>query len=165
MVSAPEDEFAAFLDFGELNFSAFDSIPPSDAELQQQNGAGPMDTSMEGGAGMLALDHEDMQQQMGQHTEAPTMNGYEGSTESFPDLDMQSELFGQQQRQQLHMHNQCYHGQNAVPPTPNSVELHGGHAQYYRTPTDHQQLHMYDHYNRNRKDQVRAQCQGAADER
>lgn len=155
MVSAPEDDFANFLDFGDINFSAFDVIPQDDAELQQQNGAGPMDTSMEGNAGMLGLEDGQMQHQMGQHGAAPSINGFQDSTEPFPDLALQSELFEQrQQQQQMNLQSQRYHAHNAVPPTPNSMEMHGGHAQYYRTPTDHQQLHMYDHYRRNQKDQV-----------
>ena len=152
MVSGPEDEFANFLDFGELNFPSFDPLPQTEAELQ--NGAGAMDTSMEG-AGMLGLEQAQMQNQMGQSNHHTPMNGFHGSSESFPDL-MQSEIFEQQQQQQqqqLHMQHQRYHGQNVVPPTPNSMELHGAHTQYYRAPADHQQLHMYDQYRRP-KDQV-----------
>lgn len=121
-----------------------------------------MDTSIEG-PGLLGLDqgHLQLQQEqpppMDQQNHATLVNGFHGSTESFPDLAMQQDIFGQQQQQQLHMQNQRYHGPN-VPPTPNSLEMHGGHAQYYRTPTDHQQLHMYDHYRRNQKDQVGAHC-------
>jgi hypothetical protein len=157
MVSGPEDEFANFLDFGDLNFATFDGIPHSDAELQQ-NSAGAMDTSMEGTAGMLGLEQGQMQHQIGQHHPTP-MNGFHGSTDSFPDLAIQSELFEQQQQQQqLHMQDQRYHGQNVIPPTPNSMDMHGAHAQYYRTPADHPQLHMYDHYRR-QKDQVRSSWQ------
>lgn len=155
-----EDEFANFLDFTDLGFGAFDGVD------LQQNGAEAMDTSMEGAAGMLGLEQEHMQQQqqprpMDQRNHATPVNGFHGSTESFPDLAMQHDLFDQQQQQQqqLHMQNQRYHGQNVVPPTPNSLEMHGGHAQYYRTPADHQQLHMYDHYRRNQKDQVGFLCE------
>ena len=156
MVSAPEDDFANFLDFGDIDFPAFDEIHQSDTDLHQ-DGAGAMDTSMEGTAGMLGLTHGQMQHQMAQQNHPTSMNGFHhGSAESFPELAMQSELFDQQQQQQLHM-QQRYHGQNVVPPTPNSMEMHGGHAQYYRTPADHQQLHIYDHYRR-QKDQVRAPC-------
>lgn len=152
MVSAPaEDDFANFLDFTDLDFDGFDGVD------LQQNGVGAMDTSMEGAAGTLGLEQGHMQQSlMEQRNHAPPMNGFHGSTESFPDLAMQQELFDQQQQQQIHMQNQQYHDRNAIPPTPNSLEIHGGHAQYYRTPADHQQLHMYDHYGRNQKDQVGA---------
>lgn len=154
MVSAPEDDFASFLDFGDINFSAFDGIPEPDADLQQQHGAGAMDTSMEGPTGILGLEHGQMLHQIGQHSAAPALSGFQSSSEPFPDLALQSELFEHQQRQQIHMQNQRYHAQHAVPPTPNSLEMHGGHAQYYRAATDHQQIHMYDHYRRSHKDQV-----------
>lgn len=153
----PDDEFANFLDFTDLGFGDFDAVD------LQQNGAGPMDISIEGAVGMLGLEQGQIQQQqqqpppppMDQRNHATPMNGFHGSTESFPDLAMQQDLFDQQQQQQqLHMQNHRYHGQNVVPPTPNSMEMHGGQAQYYPTPTDHQQLHMYDHYRRNQRDQV-----------
>lgn len=161
MVAAPEDVFASFVDFGDIDFSTFE-LPQSDAELQQ-NGAGAMDTSMDGSnAGILGPEHGHLQHQtMPQHSQAPPMNGYHGSTDSFPDLPMHSEMYEQQQRQQMHMQAQRYHGQNVVPPTPNSIEMHGGHAHYYRTPTDQPHLHMYDQYRR-QKDQVRAPCSKAA---
>ncbi len=149
MVSAREDEFASFLDFTDLGFDGYDAID------LQQNGAGAMDTSMEGAAGVLGFEQGHMQQQqMDQRNPATSINGCHGSTESFPDLAMQQDLFDQQHQQQIYMQNQQYHGQNVVPPTPNSLEMHGGHAQYYCTPADPQQLHMYDHYRRNQKDQV-----------
>lgn len=154
MVSGPEDEFANFLNFADLGFTGYDAVD------LQENGAGAMDTSIEGAAGMLGLEQGRIPQQqqqpppIDQRNLATPINDYRGSTESFSDLAMQQDLFDQQQQQQLHMQNQRYHGQNVVPPTPNSLEMHGGHAQYYRTPVDHPQLHMYDHYRRSQKDQV-----------
>lgn len=163
----PEDEFASFLDFTDLGFGSYEGVD------LQQNGAEAMDTSMEGAAGMLELEHGHMQQQqqqqppMDQQNHVTPLNGFHDSTESFQDLAMQQDLFDQQQQQQLYMQNQRYHSQNVVPPTPNSLEMQG-HAQYYRTPADHQQLHMYDHYRRNPKDQVaapywRAKCERKTD--
>jgi len=154
MVSGPDDDFTSFLDFGDINFSAFDAIPEPNAELQQQNGAGAMDISMDGSASMLGLEIGPMHHQMGQHSAAPSMSGFQNSTEPYPDLALQSDVFARQQRQQIHMQDQRYHAHHAVPPTPDSMEMHGRHAQYYRTPTDHLQLHMYDQYRRNHKDQV-----------
>lgn len=158
MVSAPEDDFTSFLDFGDINFAAFDAIPDPTAELSQQNGAGAMDTSMEGATGMLGLEMGQMQHQMDRHGAAPSMSGFQHPTEPLPDLALQSELFEQQRRQQIHLQNQRYHAQQSIPPTPDSMEMHDRQAQYYRTPTDHQQLHMYDHYRRTHKDQVSRHC-------
>lgn len=162
MVSAPDDDFANFVDFGDIDFSAFDGIPQADAELQH-NGDGAMDTSMDGNAGMLGLEHGHLQrhQAMPQHSQASSLNGFPSSTDSFPDLAMQSEMFEQQQRQQMHMQAQRYHGQNVVPPTPNSIEMHGAHPHYYRTPIDQSQLHLYDLYRR-QKEQVGCHDSSAA---
>lgn len=166
MVSGPDDDFANFLDFTDLGFGGYDAVD------LQQNGAGAMETSMDGTAGMLGLEQGHMQQQpsaMDQQNHLTPINGFHGSTESFPDLAMQQDLFDQQQQQQqLHMQNHGHHGQIVVPPTPSSLEMHAGHAQYYRTPADHQQLHMYDQYRRNQKDQVgppesRAKREGSTD--
>ena len=158
IVSGPEDEFANFLDFTDLGFGAYDAVD------LQHNGAGAMDTSMEGATSMLGLEQGQLPLQqeqppsMDQRNHTTPMNGFHGSTDPFPDLAMQQDLFDQQQQQQqqLHLQNQPYHVPNVVPPTPSSLEIHGGHAQYYHTPADHQQMHMYDHYRRNQKDQVRA---------
>ena len=156
IVSGPEDEFANFLDFTDLGFGGYDGLD------LQPNGAGAMDTSMEGAASILGLDQGQMQlqqeppQPMDQQNHANPMNGFHDSAEPFSDLAIQQELFDQQQQQQLHLQNQHYQRPNVVPPTPSSLEMHGGHSQYYPTPADHQQIHVYDHYRRNQKDQVRA---------
>ena len=160
IVSTAEDDFASFLDFGDLNFAAFDSIPQDEPGLQQQNGFAPMDTSMEGNAGMLPLGQANIQQQMGQNGGALSIDGLHGFADPFPDLVMQPELLEQQkvqhhQQQQLHMQHQSYRLNNVVPPTPNSVEIHGGHSCYYKPPADAQQAQMYEHYRRQPRDQVR----------
>ena len=115
-----------------------------------------MDTTIEESVGMLPMDNGSIQhQQAGQHSAPPSMNSYQGSTESFPDLAIQAEIFEQQQRQQMQLQNQRYHAQHAVPPTPNSMDLHGA-PQYYRAPMDQQQLQLYHQFRRHQKDQVRA---------
>ena len=154
IVPPPTDDFTDLFDFGDLSFPAFDGIPSNDGDLQQQDDAGAMDTSMEGSAPMLALEHGNIHQ-MGQQSAAPAMNPFHPSTDHFPDLAMQSDLFDPPQQQQVPLQNQHYHAHHAIPPTPNSIEMHNGHP-YYRTPTDHQQLHIYNQFRRHQKDQVRA---------
>ena len=156
MVSGPEDEFANFLDFGDLNFSGFDGIQQRETELEQQNGGMAMDTSVDLGAGQaFGLEHGHMpqqQQQMGSHSHAIGLNGYHTSAESFPELDLQSEMFKQQQGR-MHIQNQTYRSQNVVPPTPNSMEMQAAHTNYYQNHIDQQQLHLYEQYRR-QKEQV-----------
>ena len=158
MVSAPGEDFTDLFDLGDFNFPTFDGIPQNDADLQQQqDGAGAMDTSMQDPVGMLGLEHGNLHQEVGQQSAPPSMNGFQGSTESFPDLALQSELFDQHHRRHIQMQNQHYPGQHVIPPTPNSLEMHAGHPQYYGTPADQQQLHLYHQLRRNhQKDQVRA---------
>ena len=153
MVSHPEDEFTNFLDFGDLNFSAFDPAASTQPESNglQHDGGSAMDTSMEGTAGLLGLDHGQMPRQPQQtilSTPIPAINGYQ---EPF---NLDAELFNQQRQRQIQMQQQRYHGPNMVPPTPNSIEMHGGQIQYYQPRMDLQQQQMYEHYRRHQKDQV-----------
>ena len=148
------DDFANFVDFGDLDFSAFDGISQDTTNLQQ-DGTVQMDTSMDGNdVGILEFEQGHTQHHtMLQHSQAPAMNGFHGSTDSFPELAMQSGMYEQQRQQQMYMQVQQYHNQNIVPPTPTSIEMHGGRTHYYHTPMEHPQLHIYDHYRR-QKDQV-----------
>lgn len=152
MVTAPEDDFSGFIDFETLSFPTFDATPIPDAALHQHHDAGgTMDTTMEGTGSMLALEHESMQQ-IEHLNQIPTMNNYPPTTEPFPDMNMSPSLMHQAQQIPLHMQHQRYHGQNAVPPTPTSIEMHGGHPQYYQpTPEQQHQQQMYEHYKRQQK--------------
>ena len=170
MVSNPDDEFANFLDFGDLNFSAFDAAavattttpPQADNGRLQQDGRTAMDTSIEGSAGLLGLDQGQMEQQ--HHPGLPTHMS--AMTPSYQEpFNIEAELLNQQrqrhmqlqlqQHQQQHLHqNQRYPGPNMVPPTPNSIEMHGGQVHYYQPRLDQQQQQLYEHYRRHQKDQV-----------
>ena len=157
MVSGPEDDFANFLDFGDLSFSNFSD---NGAGTPQANGvspglqhgdAGPMDMSMEGAASAAGLmAHSGATQQ---DAIPHAMNGFQ---EPFPDMTSPAEYMSRQHSQQ-HMQMQQhprYYGHNAVPPTPNSLEMHGAHPEYYN-PADRQQQLMYEHYRRHQNEQVR----------
>lgn len=158
MVSAPEEDFASFLEFGDLQlqFPSFDGVVQDGRELQQEP-TGTMDTSMGNEQGLMRLEDGHMQQDLNQGSSMQTMNDFQGSTDSYHDLSMHSDLYTPNQRQQLHIHApHHYHGQNMIPPTPNSIEMHGDHTRYYRPSGDHQAQAVYEHFGRNsQKDQVR----------
>lgn len=155
MVSGPEDEFASFLEFGDLQLTfPYEGGHQDGRELQQEPGGG-MDTSMGNGAGVVRLENGPVQQQMDQCSSMAAMNGYHASTEPFHDLNIQGEIFNQQQQSHLHLHGPQYNGQNVIPPTPNSMEMHGEQARYYQSSRDHHSQAMYDRLGRNQKDQVR----------
>lgn len=158
MVSAPEEDFASFLEFGDLQlqFPNFDGVVQNVRELQQEH-TGTMDTSMGNEQALMRLEDGNMQQNMDQGNSMQTMNAFQGSTDSFHNLNIHSDLYAPNQQQQMHIHvPHQYHGQNMIPPTPNSVEMHGDHTRYYRPSGDHQTQAVYERFGRNpQKDQVR----------
>lgn len=160
MVSGPEEEFASFLEFGDLqlSFPPFEGAVQDGSELQQEPG-GAIDTPMGNEAGVLELEDGHNHQEMNQRNPLRFVGGYQGSTESFHEIHMPTELFNPHQQPQLQMHGPHYRGQNIIPPTPNSIEMHGDQARYYRPAAQA----TYERYGRNQhqnqKDQVRnVQC-------
>ncbi|KAL9099157.1 MAG: hypothetical protein Q9163_005306 [Psora crenata] len=153
MISNPDDEFSSFLDFGELNFSAFDSAATTEAidSALQQDGEGPMDTMMAGSGGLFGLEqaHLEQQQQADVSAQIPAIGEF--YQEPF---DIEAQLFHQQRQRQIQLQQHRYRAPNVVPPTPNSIEMHGGQVHYYQPRMDQQQQQMYEQYRRHQKDQV-----------
>lgn len=157
MVSGPEEDFASFLEFSDLqlNFPPFDGS--HNEGPMQQDAAVALDTTMENVGEMMELKEGQAQQQMEPHemqqqsSSMGMMESLHGSTDSLLDMDMQVQLFQQQQQHQ--MQGQHYQRHNMVPPTPNSIEMHGTKAHYYLDP---QAQAMYERYSRHQKDQVLA---------
>ncbi len=156
MVSGPDDDFASFLDFGDLNFSAFGdgSVGGTPQASGVGGDGGAMDMSMEGVGNTAAgtISHPGIQQ----NSLANSMNVFQ---ETFAGLGspvpfMTRQQSQQQQAQMQMQHQSSYYGHNAVPPTPNSLELHGGHPEYFN-PADRQQQLMFEHYRRHQNEQVR----------
>ena len=155
MVSGSEDDFASFLDFGDLNFPVFgDSSVGGTPQASGGSGdGGAMDMSMEGAeaAAPGMISHPGVEQSS---IENP-MNGFQ---ETFPGMNSPTPFMTRQQSQQQAAHLQMqqhprYYGHNAVPPTPNSLEMHGNQSDYYN-PADRQQQLMYEHYRRHQNEQV-----------
>lgn len=160
MVSGPEEDFANFLEFGDLqlNFPAFDAHVQDGGE-EQQNQSHELDAAtMEAEMGMMGM-KGDMQQQvdpnlMPMPTSMAELQALDGSTDSLLDMNMQAQLFHQQQlqyHQQRRMQG-LYHRQGVVPPTPTSLEMHGQPRSYPQM--DPQARAMYEHYSRKQQDHV-----------
>lgn len=147
MVSAPEEDFTNFLDFGDAGFSAFDTITQAERGLQPNDGVA-LDTSMEGTAEILGIGSGHIQQP----SQVPVMNNFPNP---FQGMNLDAEAFPHhQQQQQMHLSQNHYFGQNVVPPTPNSMEMHGSHGNYFQSRQDAQQQQIYEHYKRHQRDQV-----------
>lgn len=155
MTSGPEEEFANFLEFGDLQltFPPFEDTVQDGRELEQDSGDA-VDTRMGNEAGGLGLEDGQMQQEMDQHSSMRFMDGFHGSAESFHEMNMPTGLFNHQHPLQQ-LHGPQYRGQNIIPPTPNSIEMHGDPTRYYR-PSGEPQSHVtYERFGRNQNDQVR----------
>ncbi|MCJ1402756.1 hypothetical protein MMC11_005977 [Xylographa trunciseda] len=160
MVSGPEDDFANFLEFGDLqlNFPTFDAEEHAVADGQQGPVAG-LDTTMETEVGMLGMKEGDTQQQIEPDLAAmqPSpqdlrdLRDLNGSSESLMDLSLQAQIFQINYHQQLLIQGH-YHGQGMVPPTPNSLEMHGQPRSYPQM--DPQARAMYEHYTRKQQDHM-----------
>ncbi|KAL8630461.1 hypothetical protein Q9189_003816 [Teloschistes chrysophthalmus] len=149
MVSGPQDDFSNFLEFSDLhlNFPSFDANPHDGGEMQGGSGTA-MEMQSSNSAGDILGFPQDGMQQFG---DPSVMGDFASSSQVFPDMDMPSQVFGQQQHHQHQVsqsrpYGQLYNGHPMVPPTPNSIEMHGGHAQYQQALSNNHARAMYDHY-------------------
>ena len=166
MVSAPEDEFANFLEFSDLQLDfPFGTGVQDDTELLPGS-AGTMDTHMENGIGMMGFGEGNVQQYQQPQIDPSLMhpqtssssldNVHNSSTESLMDVNTRAQIFheGPKQYQRQHQRQDHYHGQGMVPPTPNSIEMHGDYSRFYHQVDPHSQAN-YEQYPRKHQNQVR----------
>ena len=160
MVLGPEDDFASFLEFGDLQLN----FPTFDEEQQvvvggQEDPIPGLDTTMETEVGMGGVKEGEIQQQIDPNLAAMQLSPHDlgelnGASESSMDLSIQAQIFHQQQ---LNYHQQRliqahYHRQGMVPPTPSSSEMHGQPRSYPQI--DPQARAVYEHYARKQQDHV-----------
>jgi hypothetical protein len=171
-LSAPShDDFQQFLDMGmnnlgdSLHFDVpdFNNQQAQGARLMQQEGGERMESRMDGAHGAMSHDTP-MQEHLpamttpGSHPTipGPTSNG-QSSSGSIVEIDAQIQYLQQQRQQRQMQEQQKYYARNGmIPPTPNSIELHGNNGQFY-PQSDPQQQAMYERFRMQAKDQeVRA---------
>ena len=148
MISNQEDELANFLDFADLDFSAFNETAGIET---QEDGAATTDESVGDATSMLGLEQQGQFPQMKQcpWTPGSTANPFQNS------FNLGAEIFSQQGQDVVQTQQQYFSMPNLVPPTPNSVEMHGRQVQYPQ-PRIGQQQQMYEQYRRFQRDQVKS---------
>lgn len=153
LVSGPDEDFANFLEFGDLqlDFSPFDGISQNGGHMQQDSDVA-MDTPMGTAPEMPGYDEAQVSHPLNHSTSNPLFNGYGGHQGHLFDMRIPTEHLNQQPH--VYAKGGPQYTQGMVPPTPNSIEMHGGHPGYYQMAV-HQQAHMYEHYQRNQRDKVR----------
>ncbi len=139
-----EDDFDAFLDLGDfhLNYSAYEP-PVHDGSSAQPDVENAMDTSMDSMDGL-----QQRQDYNGAVSHAPLSNI---STVQTQILQQQQQ---QQQHQQRFMNDPRFHGQQVIPPTPNSIDLQGAAAAHYYQQMDSHSRAMLEHYQRRKEEGV-----------
>lgn len=154
MVPGPDDEFANFLEFGDLQLelSPFETLGHDGGNTQEEVGA-TMDTIMDNAPSIADFGIDHILQQPGQSMADPLTNRYSGSTDQLLNMQTSGEQVGQNHHLQANLKQQRHYAVNMVPPTPNSIEMHGGVSGYYQAPM-HQQAHSYEHYPPSRRDQM-----------
>ncbi|TVY46363.1 Phosphorus acquisition-controlling protein [Lachnellula occidentalis] len=166
-----QDDFQQFLDIGmndlsdslQFDFPDYNHQQATQSRLMHQNGDEAMHTGMENGS---STGHDTtMQEHMPSMTTATSYATIHGgaisnshsSDESLVELDaqiqyLQQQRHQQQQRQLLEQQRNFYTPNRMIPPTPNSMDLHGANAQFY-SQSDPQHQAMYDRYQMQAKQQ------------
>ncbi|KUJ22588.1 uncharacterized protein LY89DRAFT_575165 [Mollisia scopiformis] len=141
-----------------FEFQDFSAPQSQGQQMISQDEGDSMDTTMENGRGMMPQDTT-MQDQMppmstsANHPaiHAPLNHGH-ASNESLSDLDAQINFLQQQrhhqQQRQMQEQQRNFYAQHrmGVPPTPQSIEMHGNPAQYYQPHSDPQQQAVYERF-------------------
>lgn len=156
MVSAPDEDFASFLEYGDLplDFPAFEGVADDGRTVRQDVDADvTMDIPMENAPAMADFGMAHVPQQPEPSISNPLMGGYNGNMSQLFDMPMSRDHFPHNLQPQAHVKRQRQYPPCMVPPTPNSIEMHGGMPGYYTTPM-HQQPRVYEHYHRSQRDQV-----------
>lgn len=154
IASAPDDEFGNFLEFGDLqlDFPSFERVAHDGrTDRQDVDTDTSMDATMENAPTMVDFGIAHLSQQPQQSTSNPLMS-YNGMGQLF-NMPMSREQFHESQHPHLHIKTQRQYHPGMVPPTPSSIEMHGGMPGYYHTPV-HQQPQAYEYYQRSQRDQV-----------
>ncbi|TVY21337.1 Phosphorus acquisition-controlling protein [Lachnellula arida] len=169
-----QDDFQQFLDIGmndlsdslQFDFPDYNHQHATQSQLMHQNGDEAMATGMEN---RVSTRHDTtMQEHMPSMTAATSYATIQGgaishthsSDESLVELDAQIQYLQhqrlQQQQRQLHEQQRNFYSQNRmIPPTPNSMDLHGANARFY-PQSDPQHQAMYDRYEMQAKQQEMA---------
>ena len=155
------DDFGQFLDMNTLDdfdFQDFSSQQNQAEQMMHQNEAESMDPRM-GAQDTTMQEHIPSMTTATSHPTIPAapIAHSHTSTDSLVDLDAQIQYLQhqrqQQQQRQIQEQQRNFYAQNRmIPPTPNSVEMHGGSAQFY-PQSDSQQQALYERFRMQVKEQ------------
>lgn len=164
-----QDDFQQFLNMNlgdslQFDFQDFNTQQGQGSQLMDQNEGDAMDTGMDNGCGIAGQDTT-----MHEHIPMTTAGGHPAihgapisqgpsSSESLSELDaqiqyLQHQRHQQQQRALQEQQQNFYASQNRmIPPTPNSIEMHGNN--YYQQTDPQQQQAIFERYRMTKEQEV-----------
>jgi hypothetical protein len=158
MVQDADKEFSNFLDFNDINidFPTFENENQSQQGCSQPNGQshaatrGGQETEMRGASGNLMVHEQGMMS--GGAGPMDIQFGNPHASKSMMDLEHQARV---QQQHQFYAQQHGHYQRQGVPPTPNSLEMIGGHPQFSGVNNPQQARAFYETYARKQQEQVR----------
>ncbi|KAJ5263701.1 hypothetical protein N7478_011306 [Penicillium angulare] len=145
LITAGEDEFSNFLEF-DMHFPDLEGHGPAHSQMQDQQHVmghpptttAPSTMAHDPRSNPYAAPMEGLAMDFGQQVSAPSSMPYSNPSMT-PGFCAQDSTHMSQQPQHGHHYMQ---GQTMIPPTPNSMELHGNAARYSQRMDDNPE--MYD---------------------
>ncbi|KZF25052.1 hypothetical protein L228DRAFT_265537 [Xylona heveae TC161] len=136
VTSAPDEDFTNFLDFGDmqLGFQTYDGFDPGNQNAQPDAG-NAMDTTADGAISQQPGDMHQMQSDHGKVQQQQPPNLDQALGEPFQNNNPQTKNMPQHSQIQ----DPRFSMNPIVPPTPNSMELHGAAERYFNQMDPHAQ--------------------------
>ena len=165
MVAGPDEDFASFLEFGDLQlpFNPLDGLdenngkPHGNADMAMDM---PMDPSMDTAMGMFGFDDGQVHQQHQipqDHLPSPAPTDQNANLDFYSMSGLRNMAAQQHHQQQVHQNLQMKHrefyGRSVIPPTPKSMEMNGGPVHYYPSPSMYPEQ-TYEHLRQRQRNNV-----------
>ena len=148
MVAGPDEEFANFLEFDDLQlgFDSLDGLDQNNAKPPENGDMAvdiPLDTGMDPSMSIFGFDESQVQHlPQASQDQMPAPGTIEQSAHidfySMPGTrNMSAQHYSQPHQPHPHVQvkHREYYGRNVIPPTPKSMEMGGGQVQYYPSPS------------------------------
>lgn len=166
MVAGPDEDFANFLEFGDLQlgFNPLEGLHQDDGKAQEHGDIAmdiPLDPALDASMNLFGFDEGQVHQQQQQAQDQVTSGTADQNTNldfysmpHIPNVPSQPHSQHQQSYQNIRVKHREFYGRSIIPPTPKSMEMGGGHAQYYHSPSMYSEQ-AYEHLRQRQRNNVR----------
>ena len=169
MVAGPDEDFASFLEFEDLQlgFNSLESLAQHGGKVHDNGDVAmdmPLDPALDTSMTLFGFEEAQVHQQPQRAQEQSITSGTADQNANLDFYSMQHmrnlpSQHQSQQQQQSHQNMQVkrheFYGRSVIPPTPNSMEMSGGHLQYYHSPSMYSEQ-AYEHLRQRQRNNVRS---------